>query len=180
MGLIRLCAQIETPGPRALSMQKANATHGSKLAKPTSEPMKARLCRWVVPPYRGSLNLSANPVSRVGKLEFESPVNEGGLRWQNSDARIHVAPELQGALLLQSTQTGIVIDGDVRMRGDFRTEDRLAGQSIWTANQQVISPDGRWTGSSVGLDADTLVADSTDFLRVGDLDDLDPTEPSRM
>ena len=122
---------------------------------------------------KGSLNLSANPVSRVGKLEFESPVNEGGLRWQNSDARINVAPELQGALLLQSTQTGIVIDGDVRMRGDFRTEDRLAGQSIWTANQQVISPDGRWTGSSVGLDADTLDGlDSTDFLRVDDLDDL--------
>ncbi|MEE2789480.1 MAG: hypothetical protein VX589_19230 [Myxococcota bacterium] len=123
----------------------------------------------------GDLQLSGGDVSGVSNLRFVGP--QGALTWLGTQASITVGPGgggLGDGQLRLRNDDGVVIETHARITGDVVGLGRMGGQSIWTLNRQVISDDGRWVGSSVGLDADTLDGfDSSDFLREGALDGLD-------
>ncbi len=82
-----------------------------------------------------------------------------------------------GALSVQgrgSFGARVTVGGRLETEGRIETESRIVGGSFRVGDRVVIDEQGRWRGSSAGLDADTLDGlDSTDFLRSGDLDELD-------
>lgn len=64
--------------------------------------------------------------------------------------------------------------GDLAVGGNVAARGVVVGRSFSVSDRRVISEDGRWVGSSEGLDADTLDGfDSSDFLRAGALENLD-------
>ena len=123
----------------------------------------------------GDFRMGGGQATGVGAMAFAGA--SGELSWAGTQARIRGRADggnADGALRLVN-DNGVTIETTARITGDVSLGlDRVAGRTLWTLNRQVVSDDGRWTGSSVGLDADTLDGfDSTDFLRQGDLDGLD-------
>ena len=139
---------------------------------------------------RGELNMNNRAITEADSLSIADPGPDGAIRWNGTGASIVVGPvdgaNGDGPLRLVNDDDGIRLDSDTTVAGglsvegrisgdgDVVADGRLSGRSLWTRDQQVVSEDGRWTGSSVGIDAETLDGlDSSDFLRAGDLEQLD-------
>lgn len=131
-----------------------------------------------LPAASASIRMDNTDMVQVNRIAFNDPGVNEGLEWAGSGARIFVSPLAggngDGPLRIINDDDGISLESDTRVSGGVQASGVVSGEALWSGGQQVVDSNGRWTGSSVGLDADTLDGfDSSDFLRAGDLDDLD-------